>query len=202
MRRLVKNVLAFLRRLVRPEVKNPAIILIGDSLIAMGNWQNLLNRNDLINRGIGGETFSQIRRRMKRLQHTTARIIFIEGGINDFPHAGVDSLFAEYELAVAFWQANQIIPVVTGLVYISPLAASVYPSRRNWMAINNQVSALNEKLKNHCTAQLIDFIDLNVLLSDANQLRAVYTTDGVHLTESAYYIWAEEVSRVLKQHHI
>ncbi|WP_198175011.1 GDSL-type esterase/lipase family protein [Spirosoma arboris] len=202
MRQFLKHVLAYLLRLLQPEAKNPSIILLGDSLVELGNWEQLLNRADFINRGIGGDTLSHIQKRMKSLGAIRARIIFIEGGINDFPQSEPDSLFGKYQEIIAFWQSKQITPVVVGLVYISPLAAKTYPFRSDWRGINNQVSTLNENLKSFCNAQKIDFIDLNSLLSDSIQLRSEYTTDGVHLTEAAYHIWAGEILRFLNQYQL
>ncbi|GAB4013805.1 hypothetical protein GCM10028808_34230 [Spirosoma migulaei] len=202
MKPFVKKVLAYLVRQLNPEPKNPAIILIGDSLIRMGNWKELLNRSDFINRGIGGETLSQIHARLKQLADTTARIAFIEGGINDLPPSDADTLLAEYQEMATVFQSKQLIPVITSLVCISPQAAKKYPWRSDWRAINTQVTSLNEKLKAFCGEKNIDFIDLNSLLSDSVQLQAEYTTDGVHLTESAYRIWAAEAIRILQKYQI
>jgi len=202
MKQFVKKILAYLLRKLHPEPTNPAIILIGDSLIRMGNWKRLLSRSDLINRGKGGETLGQIHERLKQLGNTTATIAFIGGGINDLPPSDSDTLFAEYQEIIKCCQSKQLIPVVISLVYISPQAVKKYPFRSEWRAINTQVSNLNEKLKSFCAEKNIDFIDLNALLSDSIQLRADYTTDGVHLTESAYRIWASEVIRTLQKHQI
>ena len=202
MKQFVKKILAYLLRGLHPEPQNPAIILIGDSLIRMGNWKRLLGRSDFINRGMGGETLNQIHKRLKQLGDTTATIIFIEGGINDLPPSDSDTLFAEYQEMTKCCQSKQLIPVIISLVYISPQAVKKYHWRSDWKAINTHVSSLNEKLKSFCAEKNIDFIDLNSLLSDSVQLRADYTTDGVHLTESAYLIFANEVIQTLQKHQI
>lgn len=202
MKQFIKKVLAYLIKRLNPEPTNPAIILIGDSLIRMGNWTKLLNRTDLMNRGMGGETLSQIHERLNQLANTTARIAFVEGGINDLPPSDADTLFGEYQEITTVFQSKQVILVVTSLVYISSRAAKKYPWRSDWRAINTQVTILNEKLKAFCAEKNIEFIDLNSLLSDSMQLKAEYTTDGVHLTKSAYHIWAREVIRVLQKYQI
>ncbi|WP_332367788.1 SGNH/GDSL hydrolase family protein [Spirosoma telluris] len=202
MKRFLKIALSYLVRFVQPEVKTPTIILIGDSLIKLGNWKRLLNRNDLINRGIGGETLGQIQERMKKLRNTTARIIFIEGGINDFPQSNPENLLGLYQEIITFWESKQIIPVLTNVVYISPEAAKKYPFRSNWRSINKQVDELNKNLNDICIARKIDLIDLNSCLSNSIQLRDEFTTDGVHFTEAAYQIWARELRKILQRHQI
>jgi lysophospholipase L1-like esterase len=202
MRQFVKKVLAYLLLRLHPEPKNPTIMLMGDSLIRMGNWKKLLNRSDVSNQGRGGDTLSQIYERLKQLGHTTATILFIGGGTNDLPPSNAESLFADYQEIIKFIRAKPLIPVVISLVYISPQAAKKYPWRADWRAINSQIASLNEKLKAFCAREKIDFIDLNSCLSDPVQLKATYTTDGVHFTESAYRIWANEMMRILQKHRI
>src|SRR5689334_23369715 len=81
----------------RKENDHPSIIMLGNSLIWQMNWDSLLNRKDIINRGIAGDNLQCICERLVYLKNTTAKIVFIEGGINDIPGKNADTLFSYYK---------------------------------------------------------------------------------------------------------
>ncbi|MBN8826694.1 MULTISPECIES: GDSL-type esterase/lipase family protein [unclassified Spirosoma] len=198
----MKRYVRYISRLLEPEPKHPSVIMLGDSLIRLGNWNKLVGRKDILNRGVSGDSLEGICTRAQALSASTAKIIFLEGGINDLPHREISHLLARYQNLISYWQSRHVIPVVTGLLYLSPLAARSYAWRNDWQGINRQISQLNEQLQQVCAQQDLDFLDLNRPLSLPGQLRPEYTTDGVHLTDVAYTIWAEEVTRVLKKHQV
>lgn len=57
--------------------------MLGDSITRGGKWTDLLNRSDIINRGIAGDTISCMSERTKYLHGKNAKIWFIQGGINE-----------------------------------------------------------------------------------------------------------------------
>jgi len=69
---------------------------------------------------------------------------------------------------------------------------SVSPSQ-----INSKINLLNDCMKEHChTVSNADFVDTSVHLKDGNGfLQRSYTTDGIHLNESAY----EEILKVFRE---
>lgn len=188
----------------RKETNTPSVIMLGNSLIRHGKWDSLLNRKDVINRGISGDNLKCICERLAYLKNSTAKIIFVEGGINDIPGNNVDTLYNYYKQIVNFWQTKNKIPVINLVLYISPKAGVKFPSRTDYKLINTTVKNLNDKLRSFAIDNKIEFIDLNPLLSNEQslQLEDKYTTDGVHLTTEAYKIWSEEIENVLNRHSI
>lgn len=199
---VMKRYVRYISRLLEPEPKHPSVIMLGDSLIRLGNWNKLVGRKDILNRGVSGDSLEGIFQRAQALPASTAKIIFLEGGINDLPHRDSRYLLAGYQNLISYWQSSPVIPVVTGLLYLSPRAAQSYTWRSDWQGINAMVARLNDQLQQICAQQNLDFLDLNRHLSIPDQLRPEYTTDGVHLTDAAYAIWAAEVSRILNKHHV
>ena len=60
------------------------ILLIGDSLLAQENWNNLLSRRDLKNDAFGGAITQQILWNIERGELVSSpKIVVIDGGIND-----------------------------------------------------------------------------------------------------------------------
>ena len=89
------------------ETENPTIIMLGNSLIRRCNWDRLLGRKNVINRGISGDHLPCICERLKYLKDSPAKIIFIEGGINDLPAGNTDTLFEYYAKIVNFWKEKK-----------------------------------------------------------------------------------------------
>lgn len=188
----------------KEEIHNPKILMLGNSLIRHGKWDSLLGRNDVSNRGISGDHLPCICERLKYLKNTSAKIIFVEGGINDFPGGNTDTLFNYYREIVNFWKEKKKIPVVNMLLYIAPKAGITFPFRKDYQSINDSVFKLNAKLLNFVNEYKLDFIDLNNSVSDTSQrlLLNDFTTDGVHLTEEGYQKWANSIKPILLKYKL
>lgn len=104
--------------------------MLGNSLIRHGNWDSLLRREDVINRGISGDRLECICERLKYLKNNKAKICFIEGGINDIPWQNSDSLLHYFETIANFWISEGNIPVFNLVLYISPKAGNFFLSRK------------------------------------------------------------------------
>ena len=92
------------------------------------------------------------------------------------------SLFNNYTNIIEIANQNQSHLFVHSILYVSS-------EKRNFKAVNKKVKKLNNKLYDYCVNNNIYFIDLNILLSDNNQLKNNYTTDGVHLNSDGYLVW-------------
>lgn len=188
----------------KKETEAPNIVMIGTSMTRHGKWDSLLNRTDIINRGISGNNLYCIFERLQYLKGTTAKICFIEGGIIDLPAQNPDTLVNFYRKIIDFWNSEDVIPVINLVLYISPKAGINYPYLKDYRAVNTIIKNLNDKTRVLAQQNNIDFIDLNEVLSD-NQglfLKAEFTLDGIHLTESAYKIWAAEIEAILTRNEI
>jgi lysophospholipase L1-like esterase len=184
--------------------ESPSIILLGNSLIRHGKWDSLLHRSDISNRGISGDKLGCMLDRLKYLQGSSAKICFIEGGINDLPATDIDTLFNRYTRIVSFWKAKKVIPVINLVLYISPKAGINYPYRKDYIAINTLIRNLNKKLREFAAVKKIEVIDLNPILCDEHLmlLKDEFTLDGIHITNSAYSIWASKMEAVLDKYGI
>lgn len=187
----------------KKETDNPNIIMLGDSHIRNGDWTHLLNRSDIINRGISGDFTECICIRLKYLKGKNAKIWFINGGINDLPWQTPEFVLDNYKTIIDFIRNEKAIPVINLLLHTSPLAGINYPTRADYKRINKLVKATNELLVKYAEDNKIDYIDLNKVTSDENDVfKAVYTTDGIHLTDYVYKEWASMIQEVLVKHKI
>ena len=187
----------------KKETDTPNILMLGDSHIRNGDWTHLLNREDVINRGISGDNTECICVRLEYLKGIHAKIWFINGGINDLPWKSPAFVFKNYQTIIEFAKNEGAIPVINLLLYTSPLAAVNYPTRANYMKINSMVKETNTMLIAYAKANNVDYIDLNKVTADHNDVfKAEYTTDGVHLTNDVYKEWAVLIQEVLTKYKI
>jgi lysophospholipase L1-like esterase len=186
------------------ETSNPSIVMLGNSLIKGGNWDSLLNRKDIINRGIAGDRLHCICERLKYLDEYSPKICFVEGGINDIAWKQTDSLFEYYVEMVQYFRNRKILPVITCVLRISPKAETSHLQIKDYQTVNTDVDRLNAKLIDYAKKNNIDYINLNDELSDSasHVLKDKYTVDGVHLTMPAYSIWTNRINSILKSHGI
>jgi len=63
--------------------KQSKIVMVGDSLTARAQWQEVLDRHDIINRGICSDTTSGILNRTDSIFNAKPQTIFYMAGIND-----------------------------------------------------------------------------------------------------------------------
>jgi len=184
------------------ECDSPKIIMIGNSIIRHGKWTDLLERKDVINRGISGDNLPCICERLEYLKGKNAKIWFIEGGINDLPGKAPSELFNYYKEIVEFVISENAIPVINLVFYLSPKAGEKFPSRADYKGINKSILELNNLLIEYSKQNKIDYIDLNRLISEDNVLKPEFTSDGVHLTIEAYKLWCIEINRLLSKYKI
>ena len=87
--------------------------------------------------------------------------------------------------------------------YLSPKAGEKYPTRADYKKINSLITELNTMLIRFARSNDIDYIDLNKIIADENNvLKDEYTTDGVHLTDSAYREWTKMINKILLKNKI
>lgn len=189
----------------RAENSKPNIIMLGNSLTRHGHWDSLLRRNDVINRGISGDLMKCMHGRLHFLESSPAKIVFVEGGINDIQHGvGADSVVRNYIRTVEYVVRSGRVPVINLVLYVSGKAGETFPLLFDTERINAMVHSVNVNLMSYADSTGIDVIDMNRVLSDEDtrQLKGRFTTDGVHLNRSAYSLWAIEINSVLKKCNI
>jgi len=181
----------------------PSIIMFGNSLISRGNWQQLLSREDINNRGIAGDMLPCLCKRLKYLKNKNAKIWFIEAGINDLQRASGEQLLDNYKEIVDFVKAENSIPVIVLINYLSKKVNAIKMHTTDYRVVNHKIKELNTLVIKYAQENNLDYIDLNPFIaSDSLEIKDEYTTDGLHLSAAAYLVWAREITTVLKKYGI
>ncbi len=170
------------------------IVFLGNSITYGGNWSELLGREKVVNRGIGGDNLPGMLNRLHQVLRLKPKICFVMAGINDlYTDAPVEEVFRRYVRLIDTLRAHSITPVMQSTLHVNP----------KWKRTeekNLQVRLLNQMLVQYAADHSLTFVDLNTMLSVDGVLKDEYTTDGVHLTPAAYALWRDTIEPVLKAH--
>lgn len=166
-----------------PIVKNQ-IVMLGNSLTAGGQWHELLSRNDVINRGIPGETVDGILARIDDIVLRQPKLVVLMIGINDLTVRGrsAEEVYSFYEKVIKRFQSEKIPVLVQSTLLI-------HKQER----VNGQILELNQKLEAYCISSQANWLNLNKVLAPKGELDVQYSYDDLHLNAQGYRVWAEEL---------
>lgn len=166
---------------------NANIVMIGDSMTDEALWGELINRVDIINRGIGTDTTDGLLSRIDNLNPNLDKA-FIMIGINDFlrQDKSVEDVFINYKKIIENIKNQNITPYIQSTLYTGDHLAKKY---------NKKVKELNSLLLEYADLNKIVFIDLNKVLSSNKKLSNEYSFDGLHLNGKGYMIWAKTIKK-------
>ncbi len=165
-------------------MKRAKIVMLGNSITHGVNWNELLNRNDIAERGISGDLTSGFLHRLKYVYNLKPEISFIMGGINDlFYGLQPEEVFKNITKIVDTLKTHKIKIVLQSTLFVKNGSSFLD-------TINERVKYLNELLREYAIKNNLLFIDLNKKLSADNHLKDKYTTDGIHLSAAGYKIWS------------
>lgn len=164
------------------------IVMVGDSITEGVDWNEILQDNMIVNRGISGDTTSGLLKRIHQVVELSPSIVFIMIGVNDFGSlANVDTVYNNYKRIIEILRDKGIIVIVQSTVY----------SVEKHKVVNINIRSLNEKLSAFCQCNNINYLDLNSVLSSADGLKEMYTYDGIHLSADGYLAWKDIVQSTL-----
>jgi len=184
---------------LRQQADSAAVVFLGDSMIdywgtKAGVW---FPNAKWINRGVGGQTTSQIllRERADALSlHPKA--IVIEGASNDmrlgFTNEQIrDNIVSMAELA----HAHHISVFIAGMTPVCDCFRDLTGLRTV-----DRIRALNLLLEQACREGHWTYLDFNSPLADSSgHMRKELTTDGVHPNAVGYGLLAQVVDHALRQ---
>ncbi|MCU7494547.1 MAG: GDSL family lipase [Ignavibacteria bacterium] len=171
-------------------------VMLGNSLTHGVNWNELLGRNDVAERGIPGDGIKDYLRRMDYVYKLTPKVCFIMGGVNDL-YTGYppELIAANYMKVVEDLKAHNIIPVLQSPLFVS--SKYMLASEKN-----PEIARLNSLLRSYARKNNIQFVDLNAKMSRMGSLRSELTYDGIHLNADGYVIWRDEIAPLVEKYSI
>ncbi len=172
------------------------IVMLGNSLTQWVDWNELLGKKNIANRGIANDITGGYLHRLEYVYKLKPKLCFIEGGINDiYANVPVDVVYENYKKIVEELRSHSITPIIQSTLFVSP-------KWHDAVEKNKEVASLNSLLEEFAKKNNIEFSNLNARMSSNNMLRDELTHDGVHLTAAGYKIWGEEVERVIQKYDL
>ncbi|MEO1012318.1 MAG: GDSL-type esterase/lipase family protein [Bacteroidota bacterium] len=171
--------------------KNPLqpgdIVFLGNSITEEGgSWNEKMNRENVKNRGISGDTSEGVLERLGELTYFEPSQVFVLIGINDF--------FNEEISGQAVFE--NILKIVHRLETGSPnteiFVQTILPA--NTASIVEKIKLTNELIRYNAKNKGYKLIDLYPLFrGDSDFMNMDYSYDGVHLNEKGYGVWTNTV---------
>lgn len=192
-------------------------ILLGDSLSLWFPSHLLPTDRTWLNQGISGETSYGVLKRIKLLDKTRPRIIFLMIGINDLIRGVSDEtvLANQREIVRYLKQAHpttrivmqSILPhggdrtlkqyaALSSVHTSEPQQPPVWVERLPYLS-NTMIRTLNQRLAIVAQEEGAEFLDLHPLFVDSQgNLQDRFTTDGLHLSLAGYQAWKSQLEKI------
>ncbi|MBC8208952.1 MAG: hypothetical protein H8E79_07280 [Desulfobulbaceae bacterium] len=166
------------------------ILLIGDSLIAEGNWPTLLPTMTTSARGIPGETAQEL---LDRLTHLAPEIMTSDATV---------IMIGTNNLLMEDYTFPQIISrIIHSIKKLRPdiklVTCSLFPFQSPWLA-PDAIQRLNETTESICRAEQVFFHNLLPSFT-ASQVK-LFQEDGIHLNETGYRVWGKSLSKTIAKY--
>ncbi len=187
------------------KTKQADIVMLGNSLTHGANWNELLGRSNVVERGIPSDVLDGFLARMSYIYRLKPKICFILGGINDiYNWTPVERIYFNYIRIINGLKNSGIRPVIQSTVYAGKSWGKDWGlTPESNRGRNMEVDKLNSLLSEYAAKNDIDYIDLNSKMSTPDHfLKPELTWDGVHLNASGFRIWEAEVDKVLRKYNM
>lgn len=163
------------------------VAFIGDSLTDGYDLKSYYPEFTVINRGIGGDTTHGV---LARLDESVIvpepRVIVMMIGTNN-----LWDMFSDYE--------HILTKIKTELPHTDVVLVSIPPSSLDYADRNGQIAVNNVKIASLAEKYGYTYVDVFTPLLDfeVDELRAEYTTDGIHFTPLGYEVITAAVKPVI-----
>jgi lysophospholipase L1-like esterase len=166
-----------------PDEPADKICFLGNSITYGGNWVSITGNKNCVNMGIGGNTSNDVKNRLNDVVNLNPSKIFLMIGINDL-RGGINTDDIETNVAYILSFFSEHLPK-TQIFLQSILPTTDENGILDILRMNAIYQELVKQNRNTEYINLYDqFIDAN------NLLQPELTTDGLHLNEKGYILWA------------
>lgn len=165
-----------------------SIVLLGDSITEGGEWEELLSGLPVVNRGISGETSSQVLERLSTAISRPVAIVLLIG-TNDLS-VGTPRPRVADSVAHILDEIQRLAPGVPVILQsVMPRGARLAAEVRD---LNTRYKALAD------TRPEVAYLDLWPALADGDAMCSDFSFDRVHLNGAGYRAWVSVLRPALE----
>ena len=163
------------------------VVFLGNSITeAGGDWSARLGKPGIKNRGIGGDIAGGVLLRLGEIVYARPSAVFLLIGINDLMFTDVSPEKLSSDIVEIAARLNRQTPQTKIFVQ------TILPTNKKELV--EKVAETNRLVRKKQSSGRFTLIDTHALFADKNDLmKAELTTDGVHLNERCYAVWAEKL---------
>ncbi|NER00199.1 MAG: hypothetical protein F6K30_26455 [Cyanothece sp. SIO2G6] len=169
-------------------------ILLGDSISLWFPYELLPSGMTWLNQGISGEGSAGLLNRLDLIADTEPTVMYLMIGINDLVREMVDdTVLANQQLIIQeLKQMHPDVPIVVQTILPHAGDRSTWEGKDQLLAVSNErIQRLNQQLAEIAEEEGVNYLDLQPLFGDKDgNLRLDLTTDGLHLNDNGYRVWA------------
>lgn len=164
------------------------VIMLGDSLTEGNAWGRAFPDCRVLNLGLGGDTCAGVWSRLDEVAAARPDFIFLMIGTNDFLRGATIEEIVQGHLRIWNDLARDLPKTELRVQSVPPYMEEALPG----LPPNLDIIAVNHLLAEEAARRNLVFIDVFSALADEDkQLPPEHTTDGVHLSRSAYRLWED-----------
>jgi len=163
----------------------------------LAQWKRNYHGRNAANFGWGGDTTQNILWRLQNgeFDGLSPKVIVLQAGTNNLPWTGpadkakVDEVVTGIKAIIGVFQqqAPEAAIVLTG----------IFPRPQN-MSLKETIEQINTRLSKLDDGKKIRFLNINDKLADTGgKLREGMSSDGLHLEEKGYDVWADALKPIL-----
>ena len=186
-----------------PTADEQRVIFFGDSITDNWKLDRYFPGKSYINRGIGGQTTSQMLVRFRQdVIDLSPHVLLILAGTNDIAgNSGpisVEDIERNYATMAELARVHHIVTIFES---VTPVNGDV-PGKREFFDTRpmSEIAALNNWLKQYCAANGYMYLNYFDALADANgQMQRPLSDDGLHPNDAGYKIMAPLASSAISK---
>ena len=161
------------------------VAFFGNSITRGSDFQIYFPDKRIINLGYPGDKLTGMMRRVRMLQQSHPKKVFIMGGTNDIFRAEPEEVVERYRTLLD--AVRDSLPDAT--IYVESILP-MNPDLKENCTPDEKIRKANALIRKLAEDLHIPFIDLYSLYAENGKLPAALTKDGVHLLPEAYDRWA------------
>jgi lysophospholipase L1-like esterase len=167
-------------------------IFIGDSITDDCEWNELFGSQDILNRGIDGNTSESVLQRIKEISRHHPAKVFFAIGTNDYPARTpsqvVDNVRKCCDVIAADSPRTQIF--IESVLPVGPKQMFFVDGHE---AKNEWIVELNREYESFCKERGYEFVDTHssFLGKDGKTIAKELTSDNLHLNGNGYRVMAD-----------
>ncbi len=166
------------------------VVFFGNSITAMGNFQEAFPTVRSINMGYMGDDTKGMLRRVNAIKSVQPKKVFLMAGINGLMEQTEEEFERRYTILVDSIRSS----VPEAKIYLE----SILPIRSLcYERDNTKISKTNAIIKHVAEERGLTYVDLYSLYISDGALPADMTFDGIHLRKEAYCLWYETIDEYI-----